>query len=225
MSCSMCDPSGSRNPIGMARLHLRDTFPIAVLLLALIGLPGLAGAEWSAIAETKVLYTDNVFELSSSRRLALAEDPSQPAVVSVRKASDVVWEPSLDVRHRSHPTSLGETEFSVKAAGFVFTDNPIFTHGNYRLQVKQALDALAQSTGTFYKVTAPGTITVIPDGPAKRREYAEEMIQTFYVGNADVKETIDMLRRAQNRATERRFAKHGTCEMFMDQVARVIVAH
>lgn len=62
------------------------------------------------------------------------------------------------------------------------------------LTVKEALDALAQSTGTFYKVTAPGTITVIPDTAAKRREYTEEMIQTFYVGNADIKETIDMLR-------------------------------
>lgn len=62
------------------------------------------------------------------------------------------------------------------------------------LTVKEALDALAQSTGTFYKVSAPGTITVIPDTAAKRREYAEEMIQTFYVGNADIKETIDMLR-------------------------------
>ncbi len=62
------------------------------------------------------------------------------------------------------------------------------------LTVREALDAVAQSTGTFYKVTAPRTITVIPDNPAKRREYAEEMIQTFYVGNADIKETIDMLR-------------------------------
>ena len=62
------------------------------------------------------------------------------------------------------------------------------------LSVKEALDALAQSTGTFYKVTAPATITVVPDTAAKRREYAEEMIQTFYVGNADIKETIDMLR-------------------------------
>lgn len=62
------------------------------------------------------------------------------------------------------------------------------------LTVKEALDALAQSTGTFYKVSAPGTITVIPDNAAKRREYAEEMMQTFYLGNADIKETIDMLR-------------------------------
>ncbi|MEQ1794082.1 MAG: hypothetical protein ABL970_07815, partial [Nitrospira sp.] len=98
-------------------------------------------AEWSAIAETKVLYTDNVFELSSSRRLALAEDPSQPTIVPVKKASDVVWEPSIDLRHRSRPTNLGETEMSVKAAGFIFTDHALFNHGNYRMQVKQALDA------------------------------------------------------------------------------------
>lgn len=125
----------------MVRLRACHSLLIAGCLLALIGLPGRAVAEWSAIAETKVLYTDNVFELSSSRRLALAEDPSQPAVVPVKKASDVVWEPSIDLRHRSRPTTLGETEFSLKAAGFVFTDNPIFNHGNYRMQLKQGLDA------------------------------------------------------------------------------------
>ncbi|MDP3089267.1 MAG: hypothetical protein Q8N04_01190 [Nitrospira sp.] len=141
MSCCMCDPSGSPNLIGMARPYSRYLFFSAVLLLALMSLPGRALAEWSAIAETKVLYTDNVFELSSSRRLALAEDPSQPAVVSVKKAGDVVWEPSIDLRHRSRPTNLGDMEVSLKAAGFVFTDNPIFNHGNYRIQVKQALDA------------------------------------------------------------------------------------
>jgi general secretion pathway protein D len=60
--------------------------------------------------------------------------------------------------------------------------------------VKEALDALARTTQTFYKVTAPGTITVAPDTAAKRREYAEEMIQSFYIGNADPKETMEMLR-------------------------------
>lgn len=62
------------------------------------------------------------------------------------------------------------------------------------LTVKEALDALARTTQTFYKVTAPGTITVAPDTPGKRREYAEEMIQSFYIGNADPKETMEMLR-------------------------------
>lgn len=102
--------------------------------------PCEAMADWSAIAETKVLYTDNVFEHSSARRLTVSEDPSQPAIVSVKKPSDVVWEPFLDVRHTSSPTNLGSTEASFKAQGFIFTDNPIFNHGNYRIQLKQALD-------------------------------------------------------------------------------------
>ena len=57
-----------------------------------------------------------------------------------------------------------------------------------------ALAALTASSHTFYKVTAPNTITIIPDTPAKRREYEESIIRTFYLSNADVKETIDLLR-------------------------------
>ncbi|MCE9534874.1 MAG: hypothetical protein K8R65_00490 [Nitrospirae bacterium] len=107
---------------------------------ALLFSPHDAAADWSAIAEAKVLFTDNVFELSSARRLSLSEDPSQPTIVPVKKPSDIVWEPSVDLRHTSNPTNLGPTEFSLKAHGSIFTDNPLFNHGNYRIQVKQALD-------------------------------------------------------------------------------------
>jgi general secretion pathway protein D len=58
----------------------------------------------------------------------------------------------------------------------------------------QALTALAASTHNFYRVTAPRTITIIPDTPAKRREYEEEVVRTFYLSNADLKETMDLLR-------------------------------
>jgi len=112
-----------------------------LLFSAQLFAPHDAAADWSAAAETKVLYTDNVFELSSSRRLSLSEDPSQPVIAPVKKPSDIVWEPSLDVRHTSHPTHLGPTEVSVNAHGFIFTDNPIFNHGNYRIQLKQGLDS------------------------------------------------------------------------------------
>jgi general secretion pathway protein D len=60
--------------------------------------------------------------------------------------------------------------------------------------LKDALDAVSKSTSTFYRVTAPRTVTVVPDTPTKRREYDEEIIRTFYLSNADVKETIDLLR-------------------------------
>lgn len=93
---------------------------------------------WSAIAEQKVLYTDNAFQLSSARRLSLSEDPSQPTNVQADKPSDVVWEPSLDVR-RTSSNRLGNLEVSAKAHGFIFTDHSTFNHGNYRIQITQAL--------------------------------------------------------------------------------------
>ncbi len=58
----------------------------------------------------------------------------------------------------------------------------------------QALASVASSTRNFYRVTGPRTITIIPDTPAKRREYEEEVVRTFYLSNADIKETIDLLR-------------------------------
>jgi general secretion pathway protein D len=58
----------------------------------------------------------------------------------------------------------------------------------------QALAAISSATRNFYKVTTQRTVTVIPDTAAKRREYEEEVVRTFYLSNADLKETIDMLR-------------------------------
>ena len=74
-----------------------------------------------------------------------------------------------------------------------FRDVPAAVNLN-DMSVRQALDAVAGATGTFYRASAPNTITVIPDTPAKRREYQEEMVQTFYLQHADLKETMDLLR-------------------------------
>ncbi len=62
------------------------------------------------------------------------------------------------------------------------------------LTFEQALNAIGRTTQTFFRVTAPGTVTVIPDTPAKRREYEEQVVRTFYLSNADPKETSDLLR-------------------------------
>ena len=59
---------------------------------------------------------------------------------------------------------------------------------------EDALNSVSATTRNFYRVTAPKTVTVIPDTPAKRREYEEEVVRTFYLSNADLKETIDLLR-------------------------------
>ena len=60
--------------------------------------------------------------------------------------------------------------------------------------LEDALNAVAGATRTFFRVTAPKTIIVIPDTAAKRREYEEEVVRTFFLSNADLKETMDLLR-------------------------------
>ena len=58
----------------------------------------------------------------------------------------------------------------------------------------QALQSITASTQNFFRVTGPRSVTVIPDTPAKRREYEEEVVRTFFLSNADLKETMDLLR-------------------------------
>ena len=60
--------------------------------------------------------------------------------------------------------------------------------------LESALASLSTATRSFYQVTAQRTITVIPDTPAKRTEYQDEVVRTFYLSNADVAETLDLLR-------------------------------
>jgi general secretion pathway protein D len=60
--------------------------------------------------------------------------------------------------------------------------------------LEDALTSVATSTRNFWKTTATRTITVVPDTAAKRREYEEEIVRTFYLSNADLKETLDILR-------------------------------
>jgi general secretion pathway protein D len=74
-----------------------------------------------------------------------------------------------------------------------FRDQPI-TIDLRNTTLEDALGSLSMATRNFYRVTAQRTVTVIPDTPAKRREYEEEIVRTFYLSNADLKETIDLLR-------------------------------
>jgi general secretion pathway protein D len=74
-----------------------------------------------------------------------------------------------------------------------FREAPVTTELR-NVSLEDALTSITSSTRTFYKVTAPRTITIVPDTPAKRREYEDEVVRTFFLSNADLKETIDLLR-------------------------------
>jgi general secretion pathway protein D len=74
-----------------------------------------------------------------------------------------------------------------------FRDTPV-TVDLRNATLEDALNTVADITRTFYRVAAQNTIVVIPDTQAKRREYEEEVVRTFYLSNADLKETMDLLR-------------------------------
>jgi len=96
-------------------------------------------ADWSVITQSRMTYADDVFQFSAARRQRFSEDPSQPTVVPVKKTSDVVWDPSVELIRASR-NALGSNELSVKAHGFLYTTHPVFNHGDYRLQMKQRFD-------------------------------------------------------------------------------------
>jgi general secretion pathway protein D len=74
-----------------------------------------------------------------------------------------------------------------------FRDQPV-TIDLRETTLETALQALSAATRSFYRVTGPRFITVVPDTAAKRQEYEEEIVRTFPLSNADLKETVDLLR-------------------------------
>ena len=59
---------------------------------------------------------------------------------------------------------------------------------------EQALKALATASRTFTRVIGPKLIQVVPDTPNKRRDYEDQIVKTFYLSTADLKEVVDVLR-------------------------------
>jgi general secretion pathway protein D len=74
-----------------------------------------------------------------------------------------------------------------------FRDQPVTTDLR-KATLDEALTSVASATRHFWRANGQRTVTIVPDTPAKRREYEEEVVRTFYLSNADLKETIDILR-------------------------------
>ena len=95
----------------------------------------------------------------------------------------------------SREAFLAIARFADISLGFdpTFKESPV-TIDLREATLENALRSVADATRSFYRVTASRSVLVIPDTPAKRREYEEEVVQTFYLSNADLKETMDLLR-------------------------------
>ncbi len=89
--------------------------------------------------------------------------------------------------------------FMGKQADISIVFDPQYTDRDINIDLRnqtleQALQSVSASTRNFYQVTAPRTVTIVPDTPAKRQEYEEEVVGIFPLSNADLKEVSDLLR-------------------------------
>jgi general secretion pathway protein D len=85
----------------------------------------------------------------------------------------------------------------VASVNFVF--DPQFQDDTVTLDLKnvafeQALLALGTVGRTFHRVLEARVVQVVPDTPAKRQAFEQQVVKTFFLSNADLKETVDLLR-------------------------------
>ena len=86
-----------------------------------------------------------------------------------------------------------------RAAGINVTFDPSFQDATVSLDLKdvgfeQALNALDAAGRTFHRVVDAKVLNVVPDTATKRREFEQQVVKTLFLSNADLKETIDLLR-------------------------------
>ena len=66
------------------------------------------------------------------------------------------------------------------------------------LPLREAFNLVLVSNRLFARRVAGNTVIVIPDNPAKRQQYDELMVQTFYLSDADAKVAVNLLRTILN---------------------------
>lgn len=145
-------------------------------------------------------------QLAVRTRLAAREDGQTELEALIERASGLPPE-GFELPEATLPDSLVFRDASTRdvfSALGQFADvsvifDPTFIDDTVSIDLRgaslsNALTSVARSTRNFFRITGDQTVTVIPDTPAKRREYEEEVVQTFYLSNADVGETMDLLR-------------------------------
>jgi general secretion pathway protein D len=206
------DDQNARLALGRAKLRASQDHYARGRRLAAAGKLDEALVEYETAAELNPTNGDVEEELRSTRnklraKIAVHQEGKTELQTLIERARDLP-PPGLDLPQGVRmPESLIFREASSRdvftaisrLANISLIFDPLFrempiTVDLRNASLEDALNAVAGATRTFVRVTAPRTVAVIPDTPAKRREYEEEVVRTFYVSNVDLKETMDLLR-------------------------------
>ena len=206
------DSREARQGLERAKLRASQAHFTTARRLATTGKLEEALIEYQLAAELNPGNADIEHELRDTRSQLRAkvtvEDNGKTRLESLIEQSLAAPLPGADLpKDAKLPDSVTFRDASARdvySAIAKFTNLSVFFDPTFRDQsisidlrnqtLEDALNTLSQTTRNFWRVTAPRTITVVPDTAAKRREYEEEIVRTFYLSNADLKETVDMLR-------------------------------
>jgi general secretion pathway protein D len=207
-------PHDTNTRLALDRAKLRSSQEHFSQARRLAGLTKLDEAlvEYEIAAEMNPSNADIDAELRATRnklrsRVAVAREGKTELQTLIERARDLA-PPGLDLPTGvKMPASLTFRDASsrdvytaiARLANISIVFDPAFRETPVTVDLRDntledALSNVAGATRTFYRVQAPKSVVVIPDTPAKRREYEEEVIRTFYLSNADLKETQDLLR-------------------------------
>jgi general secretion pathway protein D len=206
------DAVDARTGLERAKLRASQEHFVRARRLAATGKLDEALVEYELAGELNPSSSEVEQELRSTRnklraRIAVAREGKTDLQTLIDRSRDLP-PPGLDLPPNvKMPASLTFRDASsrdvftaiARLANISLIFDPSFREAPITVDLRNAsledaLNSLAGTTRTFFRVTAPRTIAVIPDTPAKRREYEEEVVRTFYLSNADLKETMDLLR-------------------------------
>ena len=203
--------TSARTSLERARLRAAQDHYQRGRRLAAVGKFDEALVEYQLAAEMNPASGEIDDALRSTRnqlraKIAVAREGKTELQTLIERARDLP-PPGLDLPNVRMPESLRFTDASSQTvfraiaqfAGISITFDPTFREMPITVELRNAtledaLNTVSGATRTFFRVTAPKTIIVIPDTAAKRREYEEEVVKVFYLSNADLKEAMDMLR-------------------------------
>lgn len=102
----------------------RTSLYIVMFMTVLLSFSALCEAQWNVTGESSLFYTDDAALFSATRRLSRNQDPTQPVLDRelAGQGDDTIYEPAAQVS-KSLNLLGGVTEFTVRAQGYLFTDN------------------------------------------------------------------------------------------------------
>lgn len=128
-------------------------------------------------------------------------------IEKLKDKAEVEEVPPVEVKNKKEPLSLEFKGTDVqqifnaiqKISGVDFIYDESFKSKKIALNLQNVsfLDALEKimiQINSFYKVLDPNTIIIIPDTPAKRRDFEELVMKTFFLSNGDPEEIQKIVR-------------------------------